>query len=383
MEFCRILKTNYYLRNINWGEAGLAHRTSNSIIMKKVLFLLTIMTTLGCYAQTEVSSFFTNAGEGVTYYLPDTEIEVTLNATCIKRIPGEFSRYAERYLRIKNAIDKAESYWELDGATVTKRGIPSPEKMFTIKLNSSSASNITLDKQGVIAAINTTAATQPEESTETNNSNSHLDASTYMTEEMLQATSTAKMAELTAKEIYAIRESKLAITRGQVENMPNDGQAMQLVLSELDKQERALMELFIGRTDTLRQEISITIKPTENCDTAKAVLLRFSRKLGFVEKDNLAGEPIYYSLRDLKSVKLPTAEELAKAKPIKKEGICYNIPGKAEFKVYTRARELAKAELTIAQLGTTEVLSKALFNKSNTTKVLFDTTTGGIISIEK
>ena len=351
--------------------------------MKKVLFLLTIMATLGCYAQTEVSSFFTNAGEGVTYYLPDTEIEVTLNATCIKRIPGEFSRYAERYLRIKNAIDKAESYWELDGATVTKRGIPSPEKMFTIKLNSSSASNITLDKQGVIAAINTTAATQPEESTETNNSNSHLDASTYMTEEMLQATSTAKMAELTAKEIYAIRESKLAITRGQAENMPNDGQAMQLVLSELDKQEHALMELFIGRTDTLRQEISITIKPTENCDTAKAVLLRFSRKLGFVEKDNLAGEPIYYSLRDLKSVKLPTAEELAKAKPIKKEGICYNIPGKAEFKVYTRARELAKAELTIAQLGTTEVLSKALFNKSNTTKVLFDTTTGGIISIEK
>ncbi|MBR5814081.1 MAG: DUF4831 family protein, partial [Bacteroidaceae bacterium] len=226
-------------------------------------------------------------------------------------------------------------------------------------------------------------ATQPEESTETNNSNSHLDASTYMTEEMLQATSTAKMAELTAKEIYAIRESKLAITRGQAENMPNDGQAMQLVLSELDKQEHALMELFIGHTDTLRQEISITIKPTENCDTAKAVLLRFSRKLGFVEKDNLAGEPIYYSLRDLKSVKLPTAEELAKAKPIKKEGICYNIPGKAEFKVYTRARELAKAELTIAQLGTTEVLSKALFNKSNTTKVLFDTTTGGIISIEK
>lgn len=341
------------------------------------------MATMGCYAQTEVSTFFTGAGEGVTYYLPDTKIEIRFNATCIKHIPGEFSRYAERYLRIKDAIDKADSYWELDGATISKTGVPNPNKMFTIKLNSSTASNIALDNQGVIAAINTAPLEHAGADTETHCSNSHLDAGMYMTEEMLQATSTAKMAELTAREIYAIRESKLAITRGQAENMPNDGQAMQLVLSELDKQERALMELFIGRTDTLRQEFSVEIMPTENCDTTKAVLLRFSRKLGFVEKDNLAGEPVYCNLRDLKSVKRPTAQETAKAKPIKKEGVCYNIPGMAEVEVYTRTRKLANEEVPVAQLGTTEILSKTLFNKSNTTKVLFDTATGGIISIEK
>ena len=352
-------------------------------LMKRVLFLLITMATMSCYAQTEVSAFSTGAGEGVTYYLPDTKIEITLNATCIKHIPGEFSRYAERYLRIKDAITKADSYWELDGATITRSGVPAPYKMFTIKLNNSTASNIALDEQGVIAAINTTPQKHTEEAAETYISNGHLDAGMYMTEEMLQATSTAKMAELTAREIYAIRESKLAITRGQAENMPNDGQAMQLVLNELDKQERALMEMFIGRTDTLKQVFRIGIMPTEKCDTTKAVLLRFSRKLGFVDKDNLAGEPVYYDLRDLKSVKRPTAEEAAKAKPIKKEGVCYNIPGKAEVVLYTRTRKLAKEEIPVAQLGTTEILSKSHFNKANTTKVLFDTTTGGIISIEK
>lgn len=351
--------------------------------MKRVLFLLTAIAAMYCHAQTEVNAFFTGAGEGVTYYLPDTEIEVTLNATCIKRIPGEFSRYAERYLRIKNSIDKAESFWELDGATIDKKGTPSPNKMFTVKLNNSTASNITLDKQGVIAAINTTVETPARTETKEHTIAAHADAGVYMTEEMLQATSTAKLAELTAKEIYAIRESKLAITRGQAENMPNDGQAMQLVLEELDKQEHALMELFIGRTDTIRQEIRIAIKPTEECDTTKAVLLRFSRKLGFLDKDNLAGEPIYYDLNDLKSVRRPSAEEMAKAKPIKKEGICYNIPGKAKIEIYTRTRKLVGEEMPIAQLGTTEVLSKSLFNKSNRTKVLFDTATGGIISIEK
>lgn len=352
--------------------------------MKKILFLLTtIVASMGCYAQTEVSTFFTGAGEGATYYLPDTEIEFTLRATCTNRIPGEFSRYAERYLRIKNAVEKAESSWELDGVTITNKGVCAPDKMFTIKLNNSTASNITLDKQGIIAAINTTVPAQEKEHTAAHTKTTHIDAGTYMTEEMLQATSTAKMAELTAKEIYAIRESKLAITRGQSENMPNDGQAIQLVLSELGKQERALMELFIGRTDTLRQEIRVRIKPTEQCDTTKAVLLRFSRKLGFLDKDNLAGEPIYYNIHDLKSVKLPTAEQAAKTKPLKKEGICYNIPGKAEVEVYTRARKLAKEEVAIAQLGTTEILSKSLFNKNNTTKVVFNTATGGIISIEK
>lgn len=351
--------------------------------MKRALFFLILTAAVSGYAQTEVNAFFTGANEGVTYYLPDTKVEITLKATCIKKSPGEFSRYADRYLRVKDAIKEANSYWELTGAEVGTTGTPSTDRMFTVKLNGSSASNLTLDEQGIIAAINTSPAKAEETAGVATEHHSHSDASQYMTEEMLQASSTAKLAELTAKEIYAIRESKLAITRGQSENMPKDGQAMQLMLDELDKQEQALTELFIGRTDTLTQEMRILIEPQENCDTTKAVLLRFSHKLGFVSKENLAGEPVYYDLRDLKTVKRPTAEEQKKRKPIKKEGVCYTIPGKAEIEVYTRTRKLVKEEVPVAQLGTTEVLSKSLFNKSNATKVVFDTSTGGIISIEK
>ena len=79
---------------------------------------------------------------------------------------------------------------------------------------------------------------------------------------------------------------------------------------------------------------------------------------------------------------IPTPEEVKK-KEIKKEGVCYNIPGKAAFKIYTGGKVLYEEELPIAQLGTVEVLSKALFNKNATTQVLFDKATGGIISIEK
>ena len=352
--------------------------------MKKYIFLLAIAAATHCLAQTEVNSFFSGANEGVTYYLPDTEIKITVDAICVTRTPGDFNRYAEKYLRITNAITKSESFWEMTGIKVSTYGKPNPQKMYSVKLNSSSAGNVSLDGNGVITGINAENIKLEEERLqETAKASSGNDVARYMTEEMLQATSTAKLAELTAKEIYAIRESKLAITRGQAENMPKDGQSMQLVLSELEKQERALTELFTGRTDTTYSSYTCTIAPPTDGDITKEVLLRFSRKLGFVDKDNLAGEPIYYNFKDRKSVRMPTPEELEKKKLLKKEGVCYNIPGKAEFLIYTRSKKLFNGELSIAQLGTTEILSKTLFNKGETTKVTFDPATGGIVKIEK
>ena len=48
-----------------------------------------------------------------------------------------------------------------------------------------------------------------------------LDPRTFLTQEILMASSSAKMAELVAQEIYNIRESKNALLRGEADNMPN------------------------------------------------------------------------------------------------------------------------------------------------------------------
>lgn len=353
--------------------------------MKKLLLLFAALATLPALAQTEVNTFFPGTNEGITYCLPDTRIEITVSAACITYTPGEFNRYAERYLRVNNAITEAASHWEMTDVNVTTTGKPNAEKMYTVRLNNSTACNINLCQNGIIRSINVKEEEKAvqDEGADTPAGNSHIDATQYMTEEMLQATSTAKLAELTAKEIYMVRESKLAITRGQSENMPKDGQSMQLVLNELDRQEKALTELFIGRTDTIYSSCKYIIEPTMGCDITKEVLFRFSRKLGFVDKNNLAGEPVYYNIRDMKSVYIPTAEELEKKKVLKKEGICYNIPGKVDFTLFTGNRNLYTGEIPVAQLGVTEILSKELFNRKVATKVLFNTATGGVISIEK
>ena len=349
---------------------------------KNILYILTcLFAALPLSAQTEVGAYKNGEASGVTYYLPNTVLDITLEAIEITRTPGEFSAYAGNYLHITDAISKPEKYWEISSVTIKQLGTPNPEKMYTIKLaEGSSAANVQLSKEGILQAINTRfteEAPQAKKST----AKQLPDPKSYLTSEILQATSTAKMAELTSKEIYAIRESKLAITRGQAENMPKDGLSMQLVLAELSMQEQSLKSLFVGTCDTVRYTCNIKLTPTMESDTTKAVLFRFSRKLGILKNNDLAGAPIYYDFKNLFSIPQP-ADNGKKKKAPKKEGVFVNIPGKAAVKIYSPTKVYFEEELPFAQLGTTESLSKELFNKNVTTKVVLDKATGGVIKIE-
>lgn len=348
-----------------------------------VTFIVSLIVSLNCVAQVEVTAFSAGANEGVTYMLPDTKIEVTVELKCITSKPGEFARYADRYLRIADAVTVDSKEWILDRVSVRTKGIPNINKAFTVALGNSPASNMILTDDGIIQAVNRSVEVVQEKQ-EVKDEVVHIDPGTYLTEEILQATSTAKMAELVSREIYTIRESKLAITRGTADNMPKDGLSMQLVLDELNKQEQALTELFTGRTDTVKYEYKLSFTPTENSDTTRAVLFRFSRKLGLLDADNLAGSPVYYDFSRHK-LQTPVAETKNKKqkKEIKKAGICYILPGRADFRIYQSGKELYNEALAIAQYGTVEVLSKDLFSKKANTRILFDTSTGSIISIEK
>lgn len=356
--------------------------------MRKSIFILLAYIAMPLMAQVEVTAFNTGMNEGVTYFLPRTGLDITVRAKCITSTPGEFARYADRFLRISDAVASESKEWQLAGVQVDRVGLPDEQKAFTVSINNNVSSNLLLTDEGIIHAINRDVDVEEKEHKEPR-SVKRIDPRIYFTEEILQSTSTAKMAELVAKEIYAIRESKLAITRGNADNMPKDGLSMQLVLAELEQQERALTELFAGRVDTTSYECNIRYIPTAESDTARSVLFRFSRKLGILERDNMAGSPIYYdfAIREIATEPQQPEEtgklsKLLKKKELKKEGICYIVPGRANLKIYTANETLFDEELPFAQFGTIEVLSKKLFGKQSDTKVLFDKSTGAIISID-
>jgi hypothetical protein len=208
----------------------------------------------------------------------------------------------------------------------------------------------------------------------------------YMTEEMLLASSKAKLAELVAKDIYNIRESRNLILRGQNENMPKDGEALQIILDELDNQEKALMQLFVGHTSTEQSTYTFQVIPDSSAN--KIILGRFSRKLGILHQDDLAGAPIYIDIQSI-SEQSKSTEASSTAKPArssksanKQDGLIYNIPGKAIVKVYTNTDTLAEETFTFGQFGNTETLSSDLLTKKKDIKVQLDPTTGALLKVE-
>ena len=78
----------------------------------------------------------------------------------------------------------------------------------------------------------------------------------------------------------------------------------------------------------------------------------------------------------------PAAEEGGKNKK-ELEGVAYNVPGRAQVTLVQGNETLFDDELPITQFGGIEYLAPVLFNKNTVTKVQFDTTTGGLLKIER
>jgi hypothetical protein len=221
--------------------------------MKKIAILSALlMGGIASFAQTSVSNYTPGiSAEGVVYYLPKTVINVNVTVEKTTYTPGELCQYAERYLRISNISDKEDVQYAIKEVTITPSAIANTEKPYHIRFATNSvAPLVQLDESGILLAINTEQAIPATDEQDPATDAKVLNPRSYMTEEMLITGSKAKMAELVAKEIYNIRESKSLMLRGQNDNMPTDGEALRIILDAINEQEQALMQLFTGTTVT-------------------------------------------------------------------------------------------------------------------------------------
>lgn len=346
---------------------------------KNGLIALALLTTAPIYAQ-DIAPYTPGEDEGIAYFLPKTMMEINVIATKVVYTPGDFCQYANRYLRMNNVTSEPESYWEIKDIDVRTIGVPDSTKAYIMKLSDKSiASNIEVTDEGLIKAINTTAPESEENEYELEKPEPHENARQYMTEEILMAGSTAKMAELTAKEIYNIRESKNLILRGQADTMPKDGASLKLIIDNLDKQEKALTEMFTGIKHREDKLFTFRIAPEEAA--TKTVALRFSKQLGILPKTDLAGEPIYVKLTN--PTPMPVTSEGEEKGKKRLKGILYNIPGKGNATVSFQGKKMVEKQVAVTQFGNTELLVNDLFNKKVNTRVIFNPETGSILKIDK
>ncbi len=335
---------------------------------------------LNTMAQTEVAPYVPGVTvEGVTYYLPRTALRFVVTTEKQVYTPGDFSRYADKYLRLPNVNQDSWTRWTIKSIEMRTYGVPDPQKIYSIALKKKTvAPLVSLTPDGIILSINTENQTTPlppvPKGTEPEK---RLNPRDFMNQEILSAGSNAKIAELTAEEIYDLRESRAALIKGEADNTPKDGEQLKLMLEQLTLQETALTQLFKGVIETNTEVFSIDITPTEL--TNGMILFRFSEKLGVVENDDLAGAPVYLSLKSMNTLPEPVVDEkTAKKKEKLEEGVYYNVPERITVSLFDDEKELCKGEFPMGQFGNVEILSNVLFDKKINTKVTFHQENGAI-----
>lgn len=353
--------------------------------MKHIFIIASMLLSLPLVAQTKVVK--KNAVKannfGITYSLPKTSLTVDAEVTKVTCKAGPYYQYAEKYLGVKDVITDNKVYYELGKVSLFNTGIPDPENTYIVEFKQGTVAPYAyLTEDGRLCSINaeyTPVETEKEASRKKQQAVEKVTDSSVFSEELLMAGSTAKQAEVAAKQIYRIRESRLNILTGDADNLPPDGEAMKLVIQQLEDQEKALTNLFTGIRVKETQHYEVDLVP-EN-DLNKEVLFRFSSRLGILDSDDLGGAPVYMNLTATeRAPQLEPKEAEKKEKSLK--GIVYNVPGKANVEIIMNKKNLFKGEVQITQFGSREGLAPVMFeDKKAPVKVFFYPETGAIKQI--
>ncbi len=353
------------------------------------IWLMVFVATVGGWsvAKAQQTQKFTAAKHndyGLVYSLPVTHFRIEVELEKTVRKAGPYYEYAQRYLGIDKPIDEDSQSWKLKSVDITSYGVPDSENRYLVQLKSSSGVFMMLTEDGLPLSINREVSVNevPERT-----SKKKEEGSTIMSEdlvmalpgELLVSESTAKRAQIAAQQIYTIRESRTAFATGEVDQMP-DGEALKLILTQLDEQERALMALFCGRERTETITRVFDYFPTDDAD--REVLFRISDEEGVVKSDNLGGDPVYISVEITQRGEAPIDEKTGEERKMPKNAVIYNIPGKARVTIRYGGKNIASKEFDVSQFGIDYGLDPSIFtSKRLPSYVLFYPETGAIKEI--
>lgn len=354
--------------------------------MKNLIIAAALLIGIPLMAQTKVVK--KNAVKannfGITYSLPKTSLVVEAEVTKVTCKAGPYYQYAEKYLGVKEVIAEDAVYYELGKVRLINRGLPDPDNTYIVEFKPGTVAPYAyLTEEGLLCAINTEYAPEAGQTKTTSPkqpaAKTPAPSASVLSEELLMAGSTSRQAEVAAKQIYRIRESRLDILTGEADNLPPDGDAMKLVIQQLEAQEQALSDLFTGTTQKVTDTYEVQIIPADELE--KEVIFRFSKQLGIVDADDLGGAPVYMNLKAIERAPALEPKE-AEKKEKSMKGIIYNVPGKASIEITMGKRSLYKGEAQITQFGTQEGLAPVMFeDKKAPVKVTFYPETGAIKQI--
>lgn len=358
---------------------------------RKILTLLTAAMTLlllpaVAHAQaTQVLRGDKSNEYGLAYTLPVTQLRITVEARCTRTIAGPFAGYAKKCIGADNAVTANTTEWQIAQVSVAQEGIADTSVKYLMQLKPGMNTFLTVAEDGMLRTINAELPRQEEEPLVTSRTGipaSDFDPNAYLnyvTADFLSAQSTARQAQLLADAIMELRTRRQELTMGTADEMPPDGNALKHTLDELASQEKALMDAFLGHSESFTLTRTYSYLPDRE---GRSVLLRVSDFDGLTEADDYAGEPLYIAVEVTDRPELPKDEKTGADKVLPKDAVCYVIPGAARVTLSYRGRNLFDSELRMAQYGIVFGLNPLLFtDKKNPAYAIFDPATGAVTEI--
>ena len=377
--------------------------TRQTFLRFSLAFLISQFSFLICPAQPEISLLKPGTdAEGQVYYLPKTAIRLYLQVEKTTYTPGEYARYAERNLQLKDIQQEPQVSYRLINYQLSTIGVRDTSKCYLLRMKGKAeTATVNLSDDGILLSVNSEPLTvvSQKPKTKSQKPTANTPQTYYLSAEVLAAGSSAKKAELIARQLLEMREQRQLLVTGEADEMPQDEQQLRLMLTEIDERDRQLMALFTGTVQRDTSETVVTYCPEKEVE--RHVIFRLSRRLGIVDSNDLAGAPYYISIKthdganqegDSDEPILTTDEEDMSEHPQqptydkkrytrKYKGFFVNVPTKAEISLYHEDEFLDSFEKPFAQFGTQELRDGQLF-KRYVTHMQLDPTTGGVVTFE-
>ena len=355
--------------------------------MKKII--LGMMVALMVVATTQAQTL--QQGEpALVYYSPCTHVVLDFSYKVVTESKGMYAQYAEKLLGISDIVEEDRTTYTLTGVKVRTRtdaDLTRPHKV--VAEPGVPMQLLQISEKGLLVGYNlpyeAPAPRKDNTPTETTPRKSSPKKVAPFTEDVIEARTLADEAQAVAKQIFRIREARMYLLSGEVEHAPADGEAMRLVLEELNKQEKELVELFIGTKKNVVKHKKVEYTPMGENFKLFNERLHFSQENGFTSPENVDAEEIGVTIQFTRPQTTAAVNEdpKAKKKEVQASQIVYNLPGSGLIRVRYKGELLAEKTLPMAQFGVDVPLSKDLFTGKTLPTIKISERTGNVVSINQ
>jgi hypothetical protein len=311
------------------------------------------------------------------YSLPQSVLDVTVEADETEILPGPYRQYAAKYLGIQDVPSKPEYSWVLTKVKVAMHMETDPDYIFAAQgsigpdafpglvklIQDSMILDLSRNPSKYITYNNVPEKTPEPYFTDLSvkrnfEADKNVEVSLVMPDsssatkqagkKILKEKTPEQKAEEAANFLIKLKKRRFRMVSGLNDTTPQ-GEAMATALQEMARLEEAYLSLFTGKKTVYHHQFNYHYTPANTKKTDRVVLFRFSDNEGFLDAQETKGKPVLFDFSGTGKIK--GLEQSASFAHLDDNMILYRIPDLVNIKLIYGEDVLSEALMPVFQSG--------------------------------